>query len=82
MAPPPFGCPASSLLERPLGFASPPRDGFAFIAAPVALARNYSQVAGPSLEGGQVATLRLHVASSCHVMASRYSPSAASVSPK
>ena len=41
MAPPPFGCPASSLLERPLGFASPPRDGFAFIAAPVALARMY-----------------------------------------
>jgi hypothetical protein len=31
-------------------------------------------VAGPSLRGGQVAVLRPHVASSCHVTASAYSP--------
>jgi hypothetical protein len=31
------------------------------------------QVAGPGLEGGQVAVLRLHVASSYHVMNAAYS---------
>jgi hypothetical protein len=40
------------------------------------------RVAGPDLEGGQVAVLRPHVASSCHVTASAYSPSATSGSPK
>jgi len=34
VAPPPFGSPATSLLERPMGFAPPPHGGFAFIAAP------------------------------------------------
>src|SRR5215217_2328769 len=29
----PFGNPAASLRERPVGFASPPRDGFAFSLA-------------------------------------------------
>jgi len=35
VTPPPFGSPATSLEEeRPMGFAPPPRGGFAFIAAP------------------------------------------------
>src|ERR687889_1247148 len=34
VTPPPFGSPATSLLERPMGFAPPPHGGFAFIAAP------------------------------------------------
>jgi hypothetical protein len=31
---PTFGNPATSLLERSMGFAPPPRGGFAFIASP------------------------------------------------
>jgi hypothetical protein len=31
---PPFGNPATSLLERSMGFAPPPRGGFAFVASP------------------------------------------------
>jgi hypothetical protein len=34
VTPPPFGSLATSLLERSMGFAPPPRGGFAFIAAP------------------------------------------------
>jgi hypothetical protein len=33
-APTTFGNPATSLLERSMGFAPPPRGGFAFIASP------------------------------------------------
>jgi len=32
--PPTFGNPATSLLERSMGFAPPPRGGFAFVALP------------------------------------------------
>jgi hypothetical protein len=32
-APPLFGSPDTSFCRRPLGFARPPRDGFAFVAA-------------------------------------------------
>ena len=34
IVPPTFGNPATSLLERSMGFAPPPRGGFAFLAAP------------------------------------------------
>src|SRR5215216_6681553 len=34
IVPPTFGNPATSLLERSMGFASPPRGGFAFVALP------------------------------------------------
>ena len=33
-APTTFGNPATSLLERSMGFAPPPRGGFAFVALP------------------------------------------------
>src|SRR5215203_331024 len=33
-APTTFGNPATSLLERSIGFAPPPRGGFAFVASP------------------------------------------------
>src|SRR5215208_6770044 len=33
-APTTFGNPATSLLERSMGFAPPPRGGFAFVASP------------------------------------------------
>src|SRR5918995_2359781 len=34
VTPPPFGSPATSLEERSMGFAPPPRGGVAFFAAP------------------------------------------------
>jgi hypothetical protein len=34
IVPPTFGNPATSLLERSMGFAPPPRGGFAFLALP------------------------------------------------
>jgi hypothetical protein len=76
MAPPPFGSPATSLLERPLGFAPPPRDGVAFLAAPECLRVSTGGVAGPGLGGGQVTVLRLHAAvcwlrNDCTILAER-----------
>jgi hypothetical protein len=34
IVPPTFGNPATSLMERSMGFAPPPRGGFAFVALP------------------------------------------------
>src|SRR5215217_6828136 len=65
--------------RRPLGFAPPPHDGFAILASAHtdALARNSTndrrRVARPGLEGGQVAILRLHAASTGHVTSAAYS---------
>ena len=42
VTPPPFGSLATSVLERSMGFAPPPRGGFAFVAS---LERRWSAIA-------------------------------------
>jgi hypothetical protein len=72
MTPPPFGSPATSPSEA-LRLCVPASRRVCLYRDAGAPALNYLQVADPCLEGGQVAILRPHVASSCHVTKAAYS---------